>query len=137
MLGHFGQIGKHSQNFRKEKQKKKERKKKQRIISFVSEVRCPSLLLSPTSPNRILSNFLGKFLTLASVSRENAVKFSTMSSSEAKMRGSMYVDNANAPSTSGPPPRAPQAAPTHPNSKHRLRDHQFMLISSLRLPFFL
>ncbi|KAE8076170.1 hypothetical protein FH972_014835 [Carpinus fangiana] len=41
-----------------------------------------------------------------------------MSSSEAKMRGSMYVDNANAPSTSGPPPRAPQAAPTHPNSKH-------------------
>ncbi|KAG6726886.1 hypothetical protein I3843_02G089200 [Carya illinoinensis] len=41
-----------------------------------------------------------------------------MSPSETKMRGSLRVDDANVPSTSGPQIRAPQAAPSHPNSKH-------------------
>ncbi|KAG2721919.1 hypothetical protein I3760_02G104200 [Carya illinoinensis] len=41
-----------------------------------------------------------------------------MSPSETKMRGSLRVDDANVPSTSGPQILAPQAAPSHPNSKH-------------------
>lgn len=43
------------------------------------------------------------------------------------MRGSLRVDDANVPSTSGPQILAPQAAPSHPNSKHRWDDHRFAL----------